>query len=430
MKMKMNSHRARGSVLPAVLAGIFLLPTLLRASGPITEFPVPTTDSGLQGIAAGSDGNLWFCEINRNKIGRATPQGEMTEFDVTLPPREITPGPDGNMWFAAEDFDTGGEIGRISPAGEVKEFFVLSACGIAAGPDGNLWFTSCGGLVPAIGRITTSGDVTLFPVSKETEHRPDSIAAGPDGNLWFTEGPLFGRITTTGAVTEFPPVSGGAGSITAGPDGNLWFTQQNAIGRSTLSGEITMYPIPSGGTPRNITAGPDSNLWFTEYAGIGRITPDGQIAEIPLPASSGPSGITVGPDHAIWFTESGSNKIGRLDLAAVASCFPDAQTLCLGIFRITAAWEGSGQSGAGKSMSITPNAGAFWFSDPSNIELFVKILDACATTGKFDVYVNGLTHLGVTISVTNVRTGASRSYANPDGKPFSLIFDGSTFACP
>jgi virginiamycin B lyase len=420
-----------------VLAGIFLLPTLLRAAGPITEFPVPTTDSGLLGIAAGPDGNLWFCESNRNKIGRATPQGEMTEFDVTFPPREITPGPDGNMWFAADDFDIGGEVGRISPAGEVKEFFVLSACGIAAGPDGNLWFAMCNGLVGSIGRITTGGTVTTFPVSKDPGHWSVSIAAGPDGSLWFTEPYVkqIGRITTAGSVTEFP-LSGEPGSIAAGPDGNLWFTdgQHSAIGRATLSGGITVYPIPSGGVPQYITAGPDGNLWFTEWStgssGIGRITPSGQIDEIPLPAGSFPSGITVGPDHALWFTESGSNKIGRLDLAAVASCFPDAQTLCLGIFRITAAWEGSGQSGGGKSVSITPNTGAFWFFDASNVEVFVKILDFCPSTGSFGIYVNGLTHLGVTVTVTDTRTGTSKEYVNPTGSPFSLIFDGSTFACP
>ena len=58
----------------------------------------------------------------------------------------------------------------------------------------------------------------------------DSIAAGPDGSLWFTEqvANKIGRITTAGAITEFPiptPFSGLYGGLAAGPDGNLWFTE-------------------------------------------------------------------------------------------------------------------------------------------------------------------------------------------------------------
>ena len=42
-----------------------------------------------------------------------------------------------------------------------------------------------------IGRVTTAGAVTLFPVSSFGPKSPvdvDSLAAGADGNLWFTEG--------------------------------------------------------------------------------------------------------------------------------------------------------------------------------------------------------------------------------------------------
>jgi hypothetical protein len=39
-------------------------------AGSITEFPVPTTDSGPNVIDAGPDGNLWFTETDANQIGR------------------------------------------------------------------------------------------------------------------------------------------------------------------------------------------------------------------------------------------------------------------------------------------------------------------------------------------------------------------------
>jgi virginiamycin B lyase len=100
---------------------------------------------------------------------------------------------------------------------------------------------------------------------------PRKITAGPDGNLWFTEGPgnSIGRITTSGVITEFPlPDTTRVFDITAGPDGNLWFTEfdSNKIGRMTPSGGLTEYLIPASVSGAyGITTGPDGNLWFTEF---------------------------------------------------------------------------------------------------------------------------------------------------------------------
>ncbi len=75
---------------------------------------------------------------------------------------------------------------------------------------------------------------------------PHSIVAGPDGALWFTNSNLgvptnghnaIGRITTSGVVTEYPlSPSSSPFSITAGPDGALWFTEANTgkVGRLSL----------------------------------------------------------------------------------------------------------------------------------------------------------------------------------------------------
>jgi virginiamycin B lyase len=88
----------------------------------------------------------------------------------------------------------------------------------------------------------------------------------------------IGRITTSGTITDFPlpsPVSGPVG-IAAGPDGALWFAERatNKIGRITTTGTITEFPLPTPQSlPLRITAGPNNTLWFTEQIGqIGRIT--------------------------------------------------------------------------------------------------------------------------------------------------------------
>src|SRR5258708_22284130 len=80
--------------------------------------------------------------------------------------------------------------------------------------------------------------------------RSIDITTGPDGAMWFTDGIglRIGRITTAGEITEFPIPSGGSGSlpfsITAGPDGALWFTAELSgnITRLTTGGVITEFP--------------------------------------------------------------------------------------------------------------------------------------------------------------------------------------------
>src|SRR2546430_2251650 len=84
-----------------------------------------------------------------------------------------------------------------------------------------------------------AGTVTEFNIKTKSSF-PVAITTGPDGNLWFTEneGGKIGRITTAGRITEFPMAGSFPGGITAGPDGNLWFTLENgnAIGRITPGG--------------------------------------------------------------------------------------------------------------------------------------------------------------------------------------------------
>src|ERR1700736_3538137 len=116
--------------------------------GKITEFAGPT-GGVLRSIAPGPDGNVWFVEDSRDKIGRITPNGQVMEYAIPMPPRSssaqpfgIAPGPDGNLWFTE---GARGRIGRIAPSGAIAEFFLPDGnsqpTGIAAGPDRALWFT-------------------------------------------------------------------------------------------------------------------------------------------------------------------------------------------------------------------------------------------------------------------------------------------------
>src|SRR5215472_14295754 len=81
---------------------------------------------------------------------------------------------------------------KVASAQMIQEFppptLAAGITDIATGPDGALWFTEGG--VSKIGRITTSGSFTEFPIPtaliSSLGLAPTAIAAGPDGALWFT----------------------------------------------------------------------------------------------------------------------------------------------------------------------------------------------------------------------------------------------------
>lgn len=123
MRLKSSTFRRASEILDALTAAVVALaPSPSAASGVITEFLIPTSNSSPQGIVAGPDGNIWLVESGGNKIARVTPSGLITEF--ALPgsgrsPEYITAGPDGNLWFTER---IGNNIGRITPEGTVTEF--------------------------------------------------------------------------------------------------------------------------------------------------------------------------------------------------------------------------------------------------------------------------------------------------------------------
>ncbi|MDQ5858566.1 MAG: hypothetical protein M3542_09880 [Acidobacteriota bacterium] len=414
----------------------------------VVEFDVPTPGSEPLGIVAGPDGALWFTENLANKIGRMTTAGAVTEYPIPTPgsrPARIALGPDGALWFT--EFGSN-KIGRITTQGAITEFDVPTAAsrplGITAGPDGNVWFTERAG--HKIGRITPAGVITEFPIpalENAFSADPVSIVAGPDGALWFSDAftGRVGRITTEGVITLFriePLCCAWLAEIAVGPDGNPWFidTDENKIGRITPTGEITYFTGLGAGDAYGIAAGRDGALWFTETLAnrIGRMTTDGVVSRFSIPtAGSQPNIITPGPDGALWFTQLRANKIGRIlpDVQIPQACLVTSETLCLNAerFRVDVRWRvpSQGTSGVGTALPLTGDTGYFWFFSSNNIELVVKVVDGRAFNGHFWVFYGALSDVEYTITVTDMTTGAARTYTNPQGR-LASVADTAAFA--
>ncbi len=288
----------------------------------VAEFPIQGEGGDPLGIAsgAGSDKNVWFT-LSSNNIGMINPSDTAAGVTQYRIPTDnsgdgpIAAGPDGNYWFFEE---TAGQFGVINPSnGLITEIPLLSISnpqvnGLAAGPNGYLWFTVTS--PSQIGEINTANDqITLFP-TKTPEAGPYGIVEGPDGNMWFTEAGAnqIGMINpTTHAMHEYAIDSSGTDSaegITVGPDHNLWLTLEGADEIAVMSPAtgalLHEYPVTTGAGPNSIALGPDGNLWFTESKtqNVATITTAGTVTPFATNSNSGdPYGITSGSDGNLWF---------------------------------------------------------------------------------------------------------------------------------
>lgn len=267
-------------------------------------------------------------------------------------PQNFTVGPNGDLWYVGRteveqgsgtqvERMTYGSVSELTGSGLVERYRFPSIWAqpetpldIAAGADGALWITDLHG---SIDRLAIDGTIKSYPIPSGPPPYPVDIVSGPDGALWFTELGInaIGRITTSGEISQYPlPGSTGPYGLTVGPDSALWFTEQQsgAIGRITTTGEVKRFSIPENirrlqpGTaaarpqPRNIVAGPDGALWFTDPGDstIGRITTAGEVAEYPTPRiTADPDSLALGPEGDLWFTET-EKMLGSADPRATS----------------------------------------------------------------------------------------------------------------
>jgi streptogramin lyase len=310
------------------------------ASSPAEVVQLPSPQLGLA-AALGPDGNMWVAQdaqIDRVPAN-VTSTGQIEPFALghgTGGYGSIVSGPDGRLWFG---WDT--QIGAITTGGVVKEYETNSGTsveGVIVGPDKQLWY----GEGNKIARMDTAGntsageDFALPP----GDGGINALVLGPDGNVWFTLGvpAAIGRITPSGAVTVFPTPTAASlpFGLAVGPDGQIWFAERNGdkIGSipttATSGADITEYPIGHENTGLlYITAGADNRMWFTEFNrnALGAITTSvappgpgpggGQTLTAPLTpvspigALSAPTVSGARQSNSRWRTGNGLAKLTK-----------------------------------------------------------------------------------------------------------------------
>jgi hypothetical protein len=79
------------------------------------------------------------------------------------------------------------------------------------------------------------------------------------------------------------------------------------------------------------------------------------------------------------------------------------------------------------AFSMTVDTGGFWFFSSNNVELVIKVVDGRAFNNRFWVFYGALSNVEYTITVTDVITGAVKTYFNPSGR-LASVADTAAFS--
>ena len=339
--------------LMLIVCGCFLWMTTGAYGDVILEYHTPTPDSSPADLAFDAQGNLWFTEMNANRIAKLNPSKAksltsegITEYELPQPnskPHFLTIAMNGWVWFTEGE----NRIGRLDPEdGTFKEYDIPSPHSepheIIEAQDGSIWFVEfqtnkLGHLDPKTGKITE------YPIGPGNPH----ALVFAKNKLWYTQGGMFWVNTffnklgsldpLTGEVEEMkiPPEKSVPHGMTVTSHDTLWLTQMFAskLGKLNLKRKkpkLVEYYLGKQRSPHAIHVDEKRGyVWFTASNpdAIGRLdlsrarpgTRKGiKYFNLPHPDSH-PTQIVVDKDGNVWFTEMGkyfkgkfNNKIGLL----------------------------------------------------------------------------------------------------------------------
>ncbi len=207
-------------------------------------------------------------------------------------------------------------------------------------------------------------------------------------------------------------------------------------------------PGPMTSSPDPVRIGSDVEWELTPDASINRIRlwnvarTQQEIRDyINEPLDSPEAGLV-----AVW--NNGQDALGNHDGVAhgtiigwtfpvIFSCAPSGTTyLCLqdDRFAVTVEWEdfahntGDGLVVPGVSSA---DSGLFYFFNPSNWEMLIKVLDGCGLNNQFWVFFAATTNVGFRLEVLDVQSGVNKVYFNYLGESANAVTDTGAFAtCP
>ena len=286
-------------------------------------------------------------------------------------------------------------------------------------------------VAPEVERYTVTARLRFWTHSARWSPSRD-VSAGA-GWVDFEDLPRGGRYTFEvrpwgGQPSRTYLTLGARGLGPRAPSDLSWTTEDDESGRLSwkdnssdeLGFEVQVSPQGTEFWGRLFTVPPD-----TESASIAA------LARNYLPVM-GRNVVRVFTYNERGFSASSPRVPGTEVTAPAGSCRAGAETLCLRDSRFEVKmdwWSAAGESGAGRVVYAgTNDSGLFWFFNPQNWEVLVKVLDGCAINQRTWVLGASTTDLGYRITVADTVTGESRSYSNEPGRPAPAIVDTEAFS--
>jgi photosystem II stability/assembly factor-like uncharacterized protein len=202
-------------------------------------------------------------------------------------------------------------------------------------------------------------------------------------------------------------------------DGGQTWTKVDSLGMNPIRAFAATPNLPArvfaGSVSNGVFESDDGGAtWTQANSGLGQTAVTALVIDSVVP-----SFIFAGTVNGVF-----CSPLGQVN----PTCVVDAVTLCLNgqRFRATVAWQTGGTNGNGHAYPVTDNTGAFWFFDPTNLELVVKVLDGRSVDGKFWVFYGSLTNVEFTLTVTDTLTGVVKTYFNAQGQ-LASVADTSAF---
>ena len=179
--------------------------------------------------------------------------------------------------------------------------------------------------------------------------------------------------------------------------------------RDTATDDVRVYRNEPGRPAPAITDGKA----FRGACGAGVAA----VLAFPSRGLPGTPGVELAPVPLVGESDSG--------------CVTNGTSLCLADsrFEVTVDWStaGGGEGPAKVVPSGTNNSGLFYFFEPNNWEMLIKVLDGCAINGHYWVYSAAATDLGLDIAVTDTATGSTWTYEKEPGPPAPAITESEAF---
>ncbi|HSS51088.1 MAG TPA: hypothetical protein VLX28_19275 [Thermoanaerobaculia bacterium] len=103
-----------------------------------------------------------------------------------------------------------------------------------------------------------------------------------------------------------------------------------------------------------------------------------------------------------------------------------------GRFSAGVAWKTKeGRIGLGNPVELTADSSYFWFFAPTNVELVVKVLNACTFNNRYWIFAGGLTNVETLLDVVDTQARFITGYINFQGNAFQPVQDTNAFpSCP